>query len=166
MIHKILAAVDGSEHSAKAVEYAGDIALKYDGELFLIYVISKAEIPEDFLKYAKVEKIDETPESLLFSMVADGVLKDAEKQARTMGVKVIHKIVKQGNPADEISKTEEYYIIGINGGTESIRVGLFDLKGKLILVRSQSYRTYFPQSGWAKQNPDEWWQALYSAMTN
>jgi nucleotide-binding universal stress UspA family protein len=82
MIHKILAAVDGSEHSAKAVEYAGDIALKYAGELFLIYVISKAEIPEDFLKYVEVERIDETPESLLFSMVADEVLKNAEKQAR------------------------------------------------------------------------------------
>jgi sugar (pentulose or hexulose) kinase len=44
-------------------------------------------------------------------------------------------------------KTEEYSIIGIDGGNESIRVGLFDLKGMLILVRNQSYRTYFPQSG-------------------
>jgi sugar (pentulose or hexulose) kinase len=61
-------------------------------------------------------------------------------------------------------KTEEYYVIGIDAGTESIRVGLFELKGKMILVRNQSYRTYFPQSCWAKQNPDEWWQALCSAM--
>ena len=61
-------------------------------------------------------------------------------------------------------KTEENYIVGIDGGTESIRVGLFDLEGKLILARSQSYRTYFPQSGWAEQDPDEWWQALCTAM--
>jgi sugar (pentulose or hexulose) kinase len=60
-------------------------------------------------------------------------------------------------------KTEEYYIIDIDGGNESIRVSLFDLKGMLILVRNQSYRTYFPQSGWAKKNPDEWWQGLCSA---
>ena len=44
-------------------------------------------------------------------------------------------------------KTEESYIIGIDGGTESIRAGLFDPEGKLILARSQSYKTYFPQSG-------------------
>lgn len=104
MIHKILAAVDGSKYSAKAVDYAGDIALKYDGELFLIYVITKSAIPEDFIKYAEVEKIDETPESLLFSRIADEVLLDAEKQARGIGVKIIHKVVKQGDPADEITK--------------------------------------------------------------
>ena len=60
-------------------------------------------------------------------------------------------------------KTEENYIIGIDGGTESIRVGLFDLEGKLILARNQSYKTYFPQSGWAEQDPAEWWQALCTA---
>ena len=60
--------------------------------------------------------------------------------------------------------TEEKFVIGIDGGTESIRVGLFDLEGKLILDRNQSYETYFPQSGWAEQDPAEWWQALCSAM--
>ena len=104
MIHKILVAVDGSKHSSKAVDYAADIALKYDGELFLIYVITRAAIPEDFIKYAEVEKIDETPESLLFSRIANEVLQNAEKQAKVIGVKVIHKLVKQGDPADEIAK--------------------------------------------------------------
>jgi len=60
-------------------------------------------------------------------------------------------------------KTAENYVIGIDGGTESIRVGLFDLEGKLMLARHQSYKTYFPQSGWAEQDPDEWWQALCTA---
>ena len=57
-------------------------------------------------------------------------------------------------------KTAENYVIGIDGGTESIRVGLFNLEGKLILARNHAYKTYFPQSGWAEQDPDEWWQAL------
>ena len=56
-------------------------------------------------------------------------------------------------------KTEESYIIGIDGGTESIRAGLFDLEGKLILARSKSYKTYFTESGWAEQDPLEWWGA-------
>lgn len=60
-------------------------------------------------------------------------------------------------------KTEETFIIGIDGGTESIRVGLFDLEGRLVLARSQAYKTYFPQSGWAEQDPAEWWKALCSA---
>jgi FGGY-family pentulose kinase len=61
--------------------------------------------------------------------------------------------------------TEENFVIGIDGGTESIRVGLFDLEGKLILARNQPYKTYFPQSGWAEQDPGEWWGALCTAMS-
>ncbi len=52
------------------------------------------------------------------------------------------------------------YVIGIDGGTESIRVGLFDLSGKIIATAHESYQTHFPQSGWAEQNPEDWWGSL------
>jgi nucleotide-binding universal stress UspA family protein len=38
MFEKILLAVDGSEHSQKAVEVAADIATKYDGQVHAIHV--------------------------------------------------------------------------------------------------------------------------------
>lgn len=59
---------------------------------------------------------------------------------------------------------QDVFVIGIDGGTESIRVGLFDLSGNLVLARQKTYETYFPQSGWAEQNPEDWWTALRTAM--
>lgn len=56
------------------------------------------------------------------------------------------------------------YVIGIDGGTESIRIGLFDLQGNLLLSRSSAYDTHHPQSGWAEQDPEAWWDALKEAM--
>lgn len=56
------------------------------------------------------------------------------------------------------------YIIGIDGGTESIRVGLFDLQGNLLLARNRPYQTHFVQSGWAEQDPEEWWGSLTECM--
>jgi nucleotide-binding universal stress UspA family protein len=38
MFEKILLAVDGSEHSAKAVDVAGDLARRYDGEVVVLHV--------------------------------------------------------------------------------------------------------------------------------
>jgi ribulose kinase len=58
------------------------------------------------------------------------------------------------------------YIVGIDGGTESIRVGLFDLQGNLLLSSSKTYETYHPQSGWAEQDPETWWTSLRDAMAD
>ncbi|MGD9260270.1 MAG: FGGY family carbohydrate kinase, partial [Desulfobacterales bacterium] len=55
---------------------------------------------------------------------------------------------------------DQVYVIGVDGGTESIRVGLFDLNGNLKASRHHPYQTYFTQSGWAEQDPEEWWQSL------
>ncbi len=58
------------------------------------------------------------------------------------------------------------YVIGIDGGTESIRVGLFDLQGNLLLSRSSAYETFHPHSGWAEQDPESWWKSLREAMAD
>jgi FGGY-family pentulose kinase len=56
------------------------------------------------------------------------------------------------------------YVVGIDGGTESIRVGLFDLQGNLLISRSKAYETVHPHSGWAEQDPESWWNSLKEAM--
>lgn len=58
------------------------------------------------------------------------------------------------------------FVIGIDGGTESIRVGLFDLEGNILLAKSRPYPTEFPRSGWAEQDPEDWWKALCEAMSD
>jgi FGGY-family pentulose kinase len=55
------------------------------------------------------------------------------------------------------------YVIGIDFGTESVRVGIFSQAGEPIAFASQAYNLYHPYPGWAEQNPDEWWSALVAA---
>jgi len=59
--------------------------------------------------------------------------------------------------------SEAVYVIGVDGGTESIRVGLFDIDGNLKVSSQRSYPTVFPQSGWAEQDPEQWWGCLCAA---
>lgn len=54
-------------------------------------------------------------------------------------------------------------VMGIDAGTESVRVGLFDLQGNEIAFGATEYKTYHPQPGWAEQDPHEWWSALVSS---
>lgn len=54
MLKNILVPVDGSDHSLKALELAGDLAEKYDSDLTVLHVRSKA-ISEDFRAYIEVE---------------------------------------------------------------------------------------------------------------
>ena len=56
------------------------------------------------------------------------------------------------------------YVIGIDGGTESLRAGVFDLAGKPIAFAAQAYRTDFPHPSWAEQNPADWWDAAGKAV--
>ena len=58
------------------------------------------------------------------------------------------------------------YVIGIDGGTESIRVGIFDLSGNPILFISEKYNTFFNKPGWAVQDPEEWEISLKKAIKN
>src|SRR5262249_57698573 len=58
----------------------------------------------------------------------------------------------------------ERYVMGVDGGTESLRAGVFDLRGRPRAVASSAYSTAFPQPGWAEQSPDDWWRALGLAV--
>ncbi len=55
------------------------------------------------------------------------------------------------------------YVLGIDYGTESVRVGIFTLTGEPVVFASEPYPLRHPQQGWAEQRPDEWWQSLVAA---
>lgn len=104
MIQKVLVAVDGSKHSLKAVDYAIDIALKYDCEIYLLHVINKMEIPEEVKKYASVEKIEDPPAYLVFNEIGNRILKRVEDTAKERGVREVHRVILEGDPADKITE--------------------------------------------------------------
>ena len=56
------------------------------------------------------------------------------------------------------------YVIGVDGGSESLRAFVFDLEGRPRGSHATAYKTDFPQPSWAEQDPDDWWQALGASI--
>ena len=59
--------------------------------------------------------------------------------------------------------TEGPYLMGVDYGTGGVRVGVFDSRGSLLALANREYALRHPRSGWAEQDPDEWWSSLVSA---
>jgi len=58
-----------------------------------------------------------------------------------------------------------HLVLGIDGGTESLRAGLFDAaSGAPLAFGVAPYPTTFPHPSWAEQQPDDWWEALGAAV--
>jgi ribulokinase len=55
------------------------------------------------------------------------------------------------------------YVLGIDFGTSSVRVGIFDLKGNEVIFRDKPYALITPKPSYAEQRPDDWWSALCEA---
>ncbi len=58
---------------------------------------------------------------------------------------------------------EGQYLLGIDFGTGGVRVGIFDPEGAPVAFESAEFETRYPRSGWAEQDPDEWWSSLIEA---
>lgn len=54
--------------------------------------------------------------------------------------------------------------VGIDLGTSAVKVIAVDKEGKIIAENSESYKVYYPQSGWSEQNPEDWLKASLKAL--
>jgi sugar (pentulose or hexulose) kinase len=54
-------------------------------------------------------------------------------------------------------------LLGVDVGTESVRVLVVDEHGTRLASASSPLRTTFPRPGWAEQDPEEVWAALVDA---
>lgn len=52
------------------------------------------------------------------------------------------------------------YVLGIDFGTSSVRVGIFDLQGNEVIFRDKAYELITPKSSYAEQRPEDWWASL------
>lgn len=52
------------------------------------------------------------------------------------------------------------YVVAVDGGTESLRAGVYDPSGACLGQASHPYGTEFSAGARAEQNPEDWWTAL------
>ncbi len=55
-------------------------------------------------------------------------------------------------------------LLGIDIGTSSCKVAVFEKNGRVAAQRTENYKVYYPQKGWAEQDPNEWWHAVGTAI--
>lgn len=53
------------------------------------------------------------------------------------------------------------FLLGIDIGTSGTKTVLFDEKGNVLAYALEEYPLYQPENGWAEQDPDDWWKAVY-----
>lgn len=52
------------------------------------------------------------------------------------------------------------YFVGIDTGTQGVRIGITDEKGSFVTVHEKKWGTDYPMPGWAEQNPTVWWESI------
>ncbi|MGM0365540.1 MAG: xylulokinase [Actinomycetota bacterium] len=52
------------------------------------------------------------------------------------------------------------YMLGADIGTSSCKTTVLDHNGDVVASSSKSYRTHYPKTGWAEQNPKDWYEAF------
>lgn len=51
-------------------------------------------------------------------------------------------------------------LLGIDIGTSACKVAVFGEDGAVLAQAVRDYQVYYPESGWAEQDPEEWWSAV------
>ena len=109
MINKIMVAVDGSDYSDKAVDYAIDLAEKFSAKLTVIHVVKtpitfKNDLWDSQLMADVLDRFGKDGQSLLSSTLSKAI---------KAGIRSSTKLL-QGNPADviiKIAEDEDYDLI-------------------------------------------------------
>jgi nucleotide-binding universal stress UspA family protein len=131
MLSKILSAVDGSEASKRAFEYASFLAEKCNASLLLVNI---ADIFERVGSSSK--KLEEIAKKIDEGEIDDkAMLKKFESQAREHGVRNVSTIKRRGDIAEEILK------IADNEKVDMIVLGSRGLStAKVFLLGSVSHK--------------------------
>jgi nucleotide-binding universal stress UspA family protein len=99
---RILVAVDGSEPSLRAIDFAADLASKYAASLKLLTAMRDVDRPDPgFEAYARLEHIKDPPISLQIESVRNA-LASFRDRAAAKGAKEIGADAVIGDPAEQI----------------------------------------------------------------
>lgn len=56
------------------------------------------------------------------------------------------------------------FLLGIDIGSGGCKVTLLDMENQIHYIQANEYPTYYPKPGWAEQNPDDWIEAIGTAI--
>jgi nucleotide-binding universal stress UspA family protein len=107
MMEKILVAVDGSEHSKKALTYAIELTKKFDGKITVINVYSTVVPQTQPIDGLSTPAMSGTSAALAAKIAEDAklrgeqILVEAERSAKELGVQV-EKVLREGDAVNEI----------------------------------------------------------------
>ncbi len=108
MINKLLVALDGSNHSLMAVDYASEIAASLKAKVIILYVLKTHELPEGLREYAKLEHVAGTDIEVL-KEVAGHLVAHAERRSKEKGVDDIVGEVQVGPVARTIIARAQHH---------------------------------------------------------
>jgi nucleotide-binding universal stress UspA family protein len=104
---RILAAVDGSETSMRAVELGAQLAAKFQAELILVDVVEHGSPPDWALaEYVRLDQIRGSMGQFAESFARD-TLQNARAHAMAHGAGPVRSEIRFGDPAEEILKCRE-----------------------------------------------------------
>jgi nucleotide-binding universal stress UspA family protein len=127
MIAKILAPIDGSEHSRRALELACDLAGKYDARLYLLHVVLTPYADTMLVLGDTSLRVDAPREEC--EEAGKKVLEAGQRIARDKGIDKVETSVVSGHAAQrilEIAKDNKVDMIVIG------RRGVSDIAGLVV----------------------------------
>ena len=153
MFNKILCPVDGSDHAARALDLAINLAKKYDAALILLHALLRSADSAGLRRFAEIEGSaghveaevnrlrtaegrlglnlgtpheDTAISSRALIEIGRHLLESAESNAQRQGVSKVSTLVVDGDPADQILRcVDEQDIDCVIMGSR----GLSDIKG-------------------------------------
>ena len=108
MINKLLVALDGSNHSLKAVDYTSEIAAALKAKVIILNVVKPQEFPEGLREYAELEHVVGTDMEVL-KKIAGHLVANAERRAKEKGVDDIVGEVEEGPVARSIIARAQHH---------------------------------------------------------
>ena len=100
MIKRILVPIDGSQHSKKALEFACDLALKYDAGLHLLHIVQAVAGEYTLVLGGAAVTIDADQEKL--KNAGADLMNAAQQVADEHGCRVANTHIEGGVPAQKI----------------------------------------------------------------
>ncbi len=101
MFKRILAPIDGSEHSTKAAEAAIELARTFKAELILLHVARQYDLPDQLKDYIKAEHLT-AHDMLAIDEATRRVIADVKADAEKIGLKKVKTVFREGKPARSI----------------------------------------------------------------